>query len=66
MSKYFFGVAYKFGIPYVKGASKKFQKMFTKEYGENRAAGLSSSSAFKESAETVNKELKEFPKKKRK
>jgi hypothetical protein len=64
MSKYFFGIAYKFGTPYVKGASKKFQKMFEKEYSENRAAGLSSSSAFRESAEKINKTLKEFPNKK--
>ena len=61
-AKYFFGVALKYGIPYVKGASKKFQKMFTKEVGENRAAGLSAHSAHTESAQNVNKILKEFPK----
>jgi len=58
--KYIFGVAFKFGQPYVKGASKKFQKMFKKEYNENRAAGMSTTSAHKESSETVNKILKEF------
>ena len=40
----FIGVSFKFGRPVVKGASKKFQKMFEKEYGENRAAGLSTRS----------------------
>ena len=58
--KYFFGVAFKYGEPIVKGASKKFQKMFKKEYNENRAAGMSTTSAHKESAEYVNKLLKEF------
>ena len=62
-AKYFFGIAYKFGRPYVQGASKKFQKMFDKEYMESRAAGSSTGSAFKSAAEKVNKELKEFPKK---
>jgi|TARA_R100001460_G_scaffold80134_1_gene121010 hypothetical protein len=56
----FIGVSFKFGRPVVKGASKKFQKMFEKEYGENRAAGLSTSSAHKSASETVNKKLKEF------
>tara|TARA_Y100000592_G_C5343784_1_gene255515 strand:+ start:140 stop:340 length:201 start_codon:yes stop_codon:yes gene_type:complete len=60
---YFFGVAFRHGRPIVKGASKKFQKLFEKEYGENRAAGLSTSSAHKEAASTINKQLKEFPKK---
>ena len=63
MPKYFFGVAFKYGTPIVKGASKKFQKLFEKEYKENRAAGVSSSGAFKSAAETINKQLKEFPKK---
>jgi len=61
--RYFFGVMFKQGKPIVRGASKKFQKMFEKEYGENRAAGLSTSSAHKEAASTINKKLKEFPKK---
>ena len=63
MPKYFFGVAFKYGKPIVKGASKKFQKLFEKEYNETRAAGVSSSGAFKSAAETINKQLKEFPKK---
>ena len=56
----FIGVAFRFGVPVVKGASKKFQKLFRKEYDENRAACLSTSSAHKEAAQTVNKKLKEF------
>jgi|TARA_R100001086_G_C11665758_1_gene211529 hypothetical protein len=63
VAKYFFGIAYKFGRPVVKGASKKFQKLFEKEYDETRAAGVSSSGAFKSAAEKINKTLKEFPKK---
>jgi hypothetical protein len=63
MPRYFFGVAFKYGKPIVKGASKKFQKLFEKEYNETRAAGVSSSGAFKSAAETINKQLKEFPKK---
>ena len=63
MPRYFFGVAFKYGKPIVKGASKKFQKLFEKEYKETRAAGVSSSGAFKSAAETINKQLKEFPKK---
>tara|TARA_R100001591_G_scaffold112134_1_gene124315 strand:+ start:473 stop:670 length:198 start_codon:yes stop_codon:yes gene_type:complete len=63
MPKYFFGIAYKYGRPIVQGASKKFQKLFEKEYKENRAAGVSTSGAFKSAAETINKKLKEFPKK---
>ena len=62
-AKYFFGIAYKFGRPVVKGASKKFQKLFEKEYDETRAAGLSTSVAYKSAAEKINKQLKEFPKK---
>ena len=60
LPKYFFGVAYKYGKPIVKGASKKFQKTFEKEYGEIRAAGVSTHSAFKSAAEYTNKLLKEF------
>ena len=56
----FIGVAFKFGSPIVKGASKKFMKAFKKEYNEKRAAGLSTSSAHREAAQKVNKELKEF------
>ena len=63
MPKYFFGIAYKYGKPIVKGASKKFQKLFEQEYKETRAAGVSSSEAFKSAVETINKQLKEFPKK---
>ena len=63
MPRYFFGVAFKYGKPIVKGASKKFQKLFEKEYNETRAAGVSSSGAFKSDADTINKQLKEFPKK---
>ena len=62
-AKYFFGVAYKFGRPVVKGASKKFQKLFEKEYNETRAAGVSTSGAFKSAADKINNQLKEFPKK---
>ena len=62
-AKYFFGIAYKYGRPIVQGASKKFQKLFEKEYNEDRAAGLSTGSAFKSAAEKINKKLKEFPKK---
>ena len=62
-AKYFFGIAYKYGRPVVQGASKKFQKLFEKEYNEDRAAGLSSSSASKSAADKINKKLKEFPKK---
>jgi hypothetical protein len=61
--RYFFGIAYKYGRPVVQGASKKFQKLFEKEYDETRAAGMSTSSAFKSAAEKINKKLKEFPKK---
>jgi len=61
--RFFFGVAYKFGRPVVKGASKKFQKLFEKEYDETRAAGVNTSGAFKSAAEKINKKLKEFPKK---
>ncbi len=56
----FIGVAFRFGVPVVKGASKKFQKLFKKEYDENRAAGLSTSSAHKSASQTINKKLKEF------
>ena len=66
MPRYFFGVAFKYGKPIVQGASKKFQKLFEKEYNETRAAGVSTSGAFKSAAETINKKLKEFPKKKKK
>lgn len=65
MPRYFFGVAFKYGKPIVQGASKKFQKLFEKEYNETRAAGVSTSGAFKSAAETINKKLKEFPKKKK-
>ena len=62
-AKYFFGIAYRYGRTVVQGASKKFQKLFEQEYKETRAAGVSSSGAFKSAAETINKQLKEFPKK---
>ncbi len=61
VARYFLGVAFKLGDPIVKGATKKFNKMLKKEYNENRAAGLSSSSAHTQAAKTVNKKLKEFP-----
>tara|TARA_R100001224_G_scaffold80363_1_gene50336 strand:- start:17 stop:217 length:201 start_codon:yes stop_codon:yes gene_type:complete len=61
VARYFLGVAFKYGTPIVKGATKKFNKLLKQEYNENRAAGLSSSSAHKEAAKTVNKKLKEFP-----
>jgi|TARA_R110002110_G_scaffold119072_1_gene293331 hypothetical protein len=57
MSK-FFGVAFKFGIPIIKGATKKVQKAFEKEYGELRAAGLSTHSAHKEAQKEVLKRPK--------
>ena len=56
----FIGVAFKLGQPIVKGASKKFMKIFKKEYNENRAAGLSSTSAHREASKYTNKILKEF------
>jgi|TARA_R100000664_G_C2730285_1_gene121001 hypothetical protein len=56
----FIGVAFKLGQPIVKGASKKFMKIFKKEYNENRAAGLSSTSAHREASQSTNKILKEF------
>ena len=37
--------------------SKKFQKLFEKEYDETRAAGVSTSGAFKSAAEKINKQL---------
>ena len=61
VARYFLGVAFKYGTPIVKGATKKFNKLLKQEYNENRAAGLSSSSAHKEAAKIVNKKLKEFP-----
>ena len=61
VTRYFLGVAFKLCVPIVKGATKKFNKMLKKEYNENRAAGLSSSSAHTQAAKTVNKKLKEFP-----
>ncbi len=42
-AKYFFGIAYRYGRPVVQGASKKFQKLFEKEYDETRDAGASTS-----------------------
>jgi len=56
----FIGVAFRYGAPIVKGASKKFMKEFRKEYDELRAAGQSTSSAHRSAAQTVNKKLKEF------
>ena len=49
----FIGVAFKLGQPIVKGASKKFMKIFKKEYNENRAAGLSSTSAHREASQSI-------------
>jgi hypothetical protein len=64
MTKYFFGIAYKFGQPIVKGASQKFMKIFKKEYDEQRTSGMSTGSAHSNAAEYANKITKEFPKKK--
>jgi len=48
----------------VKGASQTFNKIFKKEYNEQRAAGMSTGSAHSNAAEYANKITKEFPKKK--
>jgi hypothetical protein len=58
MKKYL-GVAFKFGIPVMKGVTKKVQKAFKKEYGELRAAGMSTHSAHI----TAQKEVLKRPKK---
>jgi|TARA_R110000824_G_scaffold48554_2_gene137066 hypothetical protein len=58
-----YGVAFKFGMPIMKGATKKVQKLFEKAYGENRAAGLTTHSAHKEAQkealEQASKVIKE-------